>query len=380
MKIPTSSAVWLMITSALLITGCGERNQVQPPPPPTVTVQTPVVKTVTEFAEYAGYTEAAKHVELHARVTGFLEKVHFKASEKVEKGQLLFTIEQTQYKAALDKAKADKVKAEAELELADATVKRMRRALENNAVSELEVLEAEAKLSVAKAAIEQANAGIIDAERNFSYTEVRAPLTGQINRNLIDEGNLVSPGVDGHLATIINNDPIYVYFNLSETELLKYMAEQEQRGGSDKKKRKKKLFLGLGNEGDFPFEGYFDYIDNRVDRSTGTVQLRGRFENPNNAIVDGLYARVRFSIQTIEDAIMIPDYAISNSQRGPFVMIVDENNIAQTRMVKLGVSEAGLVQITEGIKAGEKVITNGLLKARPGQPVAPQMQSAEKVN
>lgn len=358
---------------AALLSSCGDRNQLVKPPPPTVTVQKPIVRDVTAYSEFSGYTQAAQAVELNARVAGFLEKVNFTPGENVKKGDVLFMIEKAQYQAALDKAKADLEKAKAELKLAEATLTRKKNAFKDKAISEVDVLEAEANLAVAAASIKQMEAAVADAERNFSYTEVKAPIDGQINRNMVDVGNLVSPTTNAYLGSIVNNSPMFVYFSISEKAVLRLLDHAKKSGAG----KAVPIQLGLGNEGGFPLTGELNYIDNRVDKETGTIQLRATFKNEDDYLKDGLYARVRIASRQVKGALMVPEYAVSKNQRGSYLLIVNDENIVEVRPVELGVSDNGDVQIKKGITKEDRVVTVGLLKARPNSAVKPEI-SKEK--
>jgi len=369
------TAARLLIPSCLIIflSSCGERNKMVPPPPPTVTVEKAEVRNVTAYAQFSGYTEAAQSVELTARVSGFLEKVNFKPGQTVKKGDVLFLIEQDQYQAALDKAKADLAKAQAEMKLAEATLTRKKNAYKDRAISEVDVLEAEAQLAVATASIKQMEAAVADAKRNFSYTEVKAPISGQINRNMIDVGNLVSPSSNNYLGTIVDNSPMFTYFSISEKAVLDVL---QHNSSSKNRAEEVPIELGLGNEGEFPIKGVLNYIDNKVDRETGTIQLRATFKNEDNYLKDGLYARVRIATDEVKDALMLPEYAVSKNQRGSYVLVVNDKNIVEVRPVELGVRDDGDVQIVKGITADDRIVTIGLLKARPNSEVKPEMVQA----
>ena len=369
----------LLLNSALMIfvSSCGERNKMVPPPPPSVTVQKAEVRDVTAYSEFSGYTEAAQSVDLTARVSGFLEKVNFKPGQLVKKGDVLFLIEQAQYQAALDKALADLEKAKAELKLAEATLTRKQNAYKDKAISEVDVLEAEANLAVAAASIKQMEAAVADAKRNFSYTEVKAPISGQINRNMVDVGNLVSSTTNSGLGSIVNNSPMYTYFSISEKAVLGILEHYTE--GQEKKVEEFPIELGLGNEGDFPIKGVLNYMDNKVDRETGTIQLRATFKNDDNYLKDGLYARVRIASDEVKGALMIPEYAVSKNQRGSYVLVVNDKNIVEVRPVELGVREDGDVQVVKGITKNDRVVTVGLLKARPNSPVNPQEADTQAV-
>ncbi len=353
----------------MLLSSCRDRNKLVEPPPPTVTVQKPVVRDVVAYSEFSGYTHAAKSVEIDARVSGVLEKMYFVPGQQVKKGDMLFLIEQSEYQAALDKANADLAKAKAEQKLAEATLIRKKNAFKDNAISEVDVLEAEANLAIAAASIKQMEAAVADAARKFSYTEIKAPIDGQISRNMVSVGNLISLPANAYLGSVVNNLKMYVYFSISEKAVLRMLNHVKKSGAG----KPVPIQLGLGNEGDFPLTGELNYIDNKVDKDTGTIQLRATFKNEDNYLKDGLYARVRIASQQVKGALMVPEYAVSKNQRGSYLLVANDKNIVEVRPVELGVSDNGEVQIKKGITAEDRVITIGLLKARLNSPVNPEM-------
>ncbi len=357
--------------------GCTKGNEYVAPPPPQVTVSRPVQKTVTDYAEFNGVLEAAEFVEIRARVEGTLESIHFKPGARVKEGELLFVIDPKPFQAKLDEAGAELQRRLAELEQAKATLKRKELAYRASAVSEVEVIQATADRDVAKAAVEAARAAIRTAELNLSYTRIHAPIDGRIGLNLVDEGNLVGAGERTILATIVRDDPIHAYFSLNERDLLNYRrrprnAESPANGDGDVP-----IFLGLSTQPDYPYEGRIDFLDNRVDPSTGTIKVRGTFSNSRQALWAGLFARIRVPVGTLEGALLVPESAVGTDQRGDYLLVVNDRNMVEYRAVKTGPIVDGFQVIDEGLSPGDRVVVNGLQRARPGIPVNPVEAGAQ---
>jgi len=359
---------------AILLSGsfaCGDKKQ-KPPPPPAVTVSKPATDTVTEWAEFTGTTKAFESAEIRARVEGFLDSVNFEPSSRVKKGQLLFVIEPKPYQAQLDQALADLAIKNAELQLAEATLIRKENAYKDRAVSEVDVIQARAEKTKAEASIKAAEAAVETARINLSYTSIHSPIPGMVSRNLVDVGNLVGRGEATLLSSVVNDDPMYCYFSLSESDLLQFMSRKNARLDDERtKKERNTVFLELANEVGYPHEGVLDYIDNKVDPQTGTIQARGRFANPKGELASGLFARVRIPIGLLKDALLVPEVALGTDQSGRYVYVVNNQNDVEYRRVKPGPLEKGMRVVLEGIKADDRVIIKGLQRARPGMKVTP---------
>jgi RND family efflux transporter MFP subunit len=363
-------AGWLL-AATLLLNACQKPNEYAAPPPPQVVVSKPAQQPVTEYAEFTGRTEAAEFVEIRARVEGYLQSIHFQSGSLVKKGALLFIIDPKPYQAKLDEARAELERRQAELKQADATLKRKEMALKANAVSELEVLQGRADRDVAQAAIQGALAAIETAELNLSYTKIHAPIDGRIGRNLSDVGNLVGATERTLLTTIVRDDPIYTYFSVSERDLLAYQEHPSRMSSPTSKGGNVPIFLGLSNQSDYPYEGHIDFVNNRLDPSTGTIQVRGLFKNGDGRLLSGLFARVRVPIGTTEKALLVPERALGSDQRGEYLLVVNAQNIVEVRPVTTGPLFQDRRVIRKGITAEDQVIVDGVQKARPGIPVVP---------
>lgn len=375
-------AVLLLIFSGGLLSGCSKEEakaSQAAPPPPTVTISNPVEKDIIEYADFTGNTEAVESVTIRARVEGTLEKLYFKPGQIVKKGALLYTIDPAPYRARLEEAKAQLLIHEAELKLAEATSKRREQAFKNKAVSEVEVIEANSKLTSAMAGVAAAKAAIKRASIDLSYTKIKAPISGRIGRSLVDPGNLVGAGQRTELTTIVNDEKIYAYFNISERELLLY---QKLNGQNSPAMEGTPVFLGLAGKKDFPFKGKIDYVHNRVNQLTGTIGVRAVFSNKNRMLMAGLFARVQIPVGQQKKELLVPNSALGRDQQGYFLLIADKENKVRHQPVEAGILSDGLRVISMGIKKEDKVIINGLQKAFPGalvNPVEKNIASADEV-
>lgn len=372
-------AAVLGMLSLLASYGCSSDEGYQAPPPPAVTVSKPNSKDVNIWAEFTGNTQAFESVDIRARVEGFLDSVNFQPSTRVKKGELLFIIEPKPYQAQVDQALADLAIAKAELQLADATLIRKENAYKDRAVSEVEVIQARAEKTKAEASIKAAEAAVETARINLSYTSIHSPIPGMVSRNLVDVGNLVGRSEATLLTTVVNDDPVYCYFNVSESDLLEFMSRKNARlDDAQTKKERNQVFLGLANEEGYPHEGVLDYVDNKVDIQTGTIQARGRFPNPKGQLTAGLFARVRISIGRIKNAVLVPELALGADQGGRYLLVVNTQNQVEYRRVKLGPLEGTERVILKGVKADERVIIKGLQRVRAGMTVAPMTPEEEE--
>lgn len=367
----------LLIFFCALLSACDQdQNTYQAPPPPEVTVDTPVAQDVTEYEHVTGTTEAYKMVDLQARVSGYLKTIHFQAGDMVNEGDLLFEIDPLPFQAELNKAQADLGAKKADLELARATLQRKQSAYKDQAVSEVEVIEAKAKKDMAQAGIEAAKAQVEEAGINLDYTSIQAPIAGRISRNFVDPGNLINSS--SLLASIVQYTPIFVYSSLSEDTLLKFMAQARDMDTTlADSERDLPVFMSLGNDQDYPYQGHIDYTDTKVDTSTGTIQIRGVFENKDGYIIPGLFARMRLPINTMEDALLVPDVALSSDQRGDFVYVVDDEDTVHYQQVTTGPKVDELRVIKSGLNDNDRVIVNGIQRARPGAKVSPAKASED---
>ncbi len=398
--------------ASLLASGCQEPNVYQPPPPPKVTVAQPVQQTVDIFLEENGQTEAVGRSEVRSRVQGFLEEIKFDPGKDVKKGDLLYVIEKDEYVAARNGAKAelaaanaalqsaiaaiqvkkaDLIAAEVKVEASESEFRRQDQLYKDKVVSksvweEAKALRdgslaarlqaqaaidaANANKQTAEANVARAKASLQKAELNLSYTDVRALISGRITNTQVKLGNLVESGT--HLTTIVQREPIWANFNIDERHLLLLVNEHsETDGNSDEFDYKSiKVFLQRAGDDGFPFQGHLDYIDQEgVDQGTGTLKLRAVFQNPTNQLFPGLFVRVRVPIGKLENALLVPEKAVGRDQSGPYLLIVNSEQVVERKIVTLGTKYGELVVIEQGISPDARVVIDGIQRARPGSKV-----------
>lgn len=378
----------------LVLVFAGGCDQVPPPPkptPPKVTVTLPVQKDVREYHDFTGTTDAIDSVEIRARVQGFLESIHFSAeldAERadsdnpinVKKGDRLFVIEQAPFQAIVQQAEASRAAAlanriEAKANFARAEDLRQR---DVGAITDVQFDQLKAAYELSEARVSAAEAEVQRAEIDLAYTEIDAPITGRISRELVDVGNLVGAGEQTLLTTIVTIDPIYAYFNISEAVLLEAREQARQGHDASGKQALPVVYLGLQTENDYPHKGELDYIDTRVDPSTGTIQVRGRFPNAEAKMLPGMFARVRVVGQPHPDALLVNERALVTDLGGKYVLVVGEDNVVDKRLVQLGQLVNGMRVVTEGLQPDERYIVKGIQRARPGFPVEPSMEESKE--
>lgn len=366
-----------VLAGLVLLAGACEddkKNAYVPPPPPKVTVAKPEVRTVTDNLEFTGNTVAYETVKLVARVEGYLQKIHFQDGQRVKKGDLLFTIQQDQYRADVEEAQSRLLAAQAKLEYSETEYQRFKRLYEQNAAAATQVDQWKYERDSAKSAVEAARANLVNAKLNLSYTTITAPFDGRMSRHLVDAGNLVGAGGQDTLLAEINRiDPIYVYFTINERDLLRVARRKQHSANEAAEAQDKPLLMGLSNEEGYPRKGVLDYAAITVNPQTGTLQLRGIFPNPNGDIVPGLFARIQAPYAQTKDALLLPAEAVGFDQQGRFVFVVNANNVVERRPVEVGEQIGELRVVSAGLGGDERVIVDGLLRAIPGRAVDPEM-------
>jgi|SRR5271157_111118 len=362
----------MLALSILLISACKEKPKAAPAPPPAVTVAEPLQRSVTDYLELTGSTQAIMTVQLRARVSGYLEKVFFQDGQFVNEGQLLFLIQQNTYQDSLRQAEAAVSLQKAQLEYASAQFVRYSELFNRKAASQSDVDNWRFQRDAAQANLTNAEASRDLAKLNLEYTEVRAPFDGRIDRRLVDPGNLVGSGESTVLASVNKTNPIYAYFTISDSDLARLMREAKWSPGKTQAEKWPVLMRVL-NEKDYPHRGVVDFASISLTATTGTLQLRGIFPNPDGEIVPGVYASLRVPVRT-RPALLVPQDAVANDQQGSFVLVVNQSNVVERRAVKTGSLSDQLRIIDEGINAKEWVVIKGLQKAIPGRTVTPQKQ------
>jgi RND family efflux transporter MFP subunit len=363
-----------------LAVGCAPKNAFVPPPPPQVTVAKPVQRDVADSMTFTGWTQATATVDLRSRVNGYLERVEFKDGAMVQEGDLLFVIEQEPFNTAMAAAQAELQKAKAALQLGESEFARTKQLVARQASTQAELDVSAAQLETAKANVAAAEATVRKAKLDLQYTEIRAPLSGQIGMHLVDPGNLVQ-AEQTLLAKIEAIDPIYAYFSVGESDLLKIMELSRQRGKGveEVQEHPPKLYLGLADEEDFPRQGHFDFSERRIDRQTGTALRRGVFDNKDRQLIPGLFVRIRAPLGEPQPRLLVEERAVSADQRGDYLLVVNDKNEVEYRPVKLGLTTEGMRVVENGVTADDLIVVNGLQRARPGIKVDPQVEGAAPV-
>jgi RND family efflux transporter MFP subunit len=377
MKRPRST-VRIALAAAAAAVACGHGDS-GGPPPPEVVVATVRVGAVPDRREYVGNVRAVEAVELRARVRGYLNEQRFEDGKLVKKGDLLFRIDPRTYQVALAGAKGDLARARATAERARREFARAEQLVKDDVASIATLDARRAERDAAEAEIASAEARVQAAELNLSYTDVRAPLSGRIGRALVDVGNLVGEsGQDTVLARIVQVDPIHVDFAPTERDRLGVLRDiAKGRFAPQSEGVPVKLLLGDGST--YPHDGVIDFVDPTIEPTRGTVAVRARIPNPEGNLKPGEFVRVLVVRPDVTDALLVPQRAVQDQQGGSYVLVVKADGTVESRAVQLGVLHEGMQQITQGVAVGERVIVEGVQKARPGQKVAAREVGADGV-
>jgi RND family efflux transporter MFP subunit len=371
-RLQPASLMALALTLAVAA-GCKKQNAYIPPPPPQVGVAKPLQQEVTPYLESTGNAVAYNQVDLEARVQGYLQEIDYKDGAAAKQGDTLFVIEPAPYQAQLQQAQANLGATQADLIQAQAEYTRQSTLGKSDFASQSVVDQARAKLDADKAKILNDQAAITIAAINLGYTRVTAPFDGVVTAHLISVGGLVGVSGPTKLATIIQLDPIYVTFNVSEQDVLRVKAALAKRGVTAPQVGQVPMEVGLMNENGFPHKGTIDYIAPNIDPNTGTLQVRGVFENPNRGLLPGMFCRIRVPMAVVEaKALLVPDIAIGADQAGNYLLVVDKDDVVQQRTVQTGQLVGHLRVITSGLTADELVVVSGNQRAIPGEKIKPQ--------
>jgi membrane fusion protein (multidrug efflux system) len=322
------------------------------------------------YSEFVAQTDARETVEIRARVQAFLEAQHFTEGTIVKKNQLLFTLDKREFEAKLQQAKAELNVALARLGKAETDERRLRPLAERRAVPQQDYDNAAANLLAAKAAVEAARSQVVEAELNLSYTTIRSPIAGLIGKRLVTPGNLVGKGEATLLDTVSSIDPIRVNTTISEAEYLRFFANRKERGQA------LPLELILADDSVFPHKGKLVIVDRAVDQKTGTLTIAAEFPNPEGLLRPGQFGRVRAVVEMAKDALLIPKRAVQEIQGMQTVLVVGADDLVALRTIQPGETVGDLLIVRDGLKLGERVIVDGVQKARPGSKVSPSMAAA----
>src|SRR5215831_19067985 len=344
-----------------------------------IPVVKPRMQSVSNYVEITGNAASVNAVKLIARVEGYLDKIHYEDGQFVKKGDLLFTIQQDQYKDQLQQAQAQVQAQQAALLYAKTELVRYSKLVKQDAATQTEVDHWNFEKASAEAQLLGAQAQVGLAKLNLGYTEVRAPFDGIVGKHLIDPGNLVGGGgQQAALAEITQLDPIYVVANLSEQEVLKIRENLGQHRLTLADLRKVPVDVGLSDQTGFPLQGTIEYVSPGIDPSTGTLLVRGILENPDRALLPGFFVKMRLPMAKVDrNALLVPDRALQEDQGGRYVLIVNKDDVVEQRYVQLGQLDGSLRVITSGLKPDDRVVVGDLWRATPGTKVTPQLTSLE---
>jgi RND family efflux transporter MFP subunit len=360
---------------ALLLGACGKENQYVAPPPPKVIVQLPLQQTVTPYLEATGNVASENNIKLVARVEGYIQEIKYKDGDMVKKGAPLFIIEPEPYKVQLEQAQAAAEGAKATLVNAEAEFTRQEQLQAKDVSTQANLDKARANRDTARANVLQAQANVQTAEINLGYTTVSAPFDGVVTARKVSVGELVGGGHTTELATIVQMNPIWVWFNLSERDVQRVREQVAKRGETVTDfVGKVPIQVGLQTDNGYPHKGVLDYVSPEVNQSTGTLLVRAAFENDNRQLLPGYFVRVRVPLYP-EQALLVPEVAVGSDQAGRYVLVVNADGIVEQRRVQLGQTVAEMRVVDSGLKPDERVVVSGILDAVPGQKVDPELQT-----
>lgn len=382
-RIYSTSAKIFFVFSVLVLSACQDDMQdtsmssgAGAPPPPAVTTANVLEEEVELWKTYTGRLESAEMVELRPRVSGYIDRVVFTEGSYVKKGDLLFKIDDEPFKAEVRRLEAQLKSSQAQIALSERDVKRALSLKQTNAISQEQLDNRNTQLIKAQADSDAIEAALHNANLNLGYTSVTAPISGQISRANITQGNYVSQGIS-ILTTLVSSDEIHAYFDVDEAT---FMQLGKGNGAGNGAQIGAKAELQLAGELSYPHEGKIDFIDNQIDPLTGTIRLRAVFSNKNGELTSGMFARVRMKVGPSSKAILIDEKSISSDLNNKYVLVVNANNIAEYRAVELGNRKHGLRIIKSGLSAGDSIIVKGIQRVYPGTPVSPTKVEMRSIN
>jgi RND family efflux transporter MFP subunit len=356
----------------LTLAGCGDHPAAGGPQaaPPAVTVAKPVHKTISEWDEYTGRFTALETVEVRARVSGFIDSIHFKEGQLVKKDDLLFVIDQRPYQIAVDQAKADLQRAQAKLDLATMDLQRAAPLVSNQTLTQREFETRQSTQRDAAGQVGSGQAGLKQAELNLAWTEVRSPISGRISDKRVDAGNLITGGQSGAtlLTVIVSIDPIHFVFDGSETDFIHYLRLAAKGTRPSSRDAQNPVSVRLADETEFSHHGRMDFVDNTISPKTGTIRGRAIFDNKDGLLTPGFFGRLRL-FGGEHEALLIPDTAIASDQGSKIVFVVADDGTVSAKRVETGPIVDGLRVIRSGLEATDRIVIDGLQRARPGQKV-----------
>lgn len=385
-------SAWCSVALPLLFSmGCQKPQttptSATPPPPAKVVVSQPMEQMLADTREYTGHLAAVETVAIQARVRGVLTEIHFQEGTEVQKGALLYEIDPSEYEAAVAEQVSEVARLTHQVELAETDAKRASELIAKSALSREDWETKQTSLLVSRSQLDKARASLQLAQINLSYTKIYSPITGRIGRTMVTKGNLVGYGEPTMLTTVVQMDPVYVYYEIPERDLLR-MEETARAGAftasgntdldntaSGNVVWQAPIAVGLETETGHPHTGVTDFRDNQVQSETGTVLVRATLDNDARKLVPGLFARVQMTIGEPRTRLLVPQTALGANQSGRFVLVVDEKNVVQQRPVRVAsnLSQDGYLIVQEGVTASDRIVVSGLQKARPGATVEPEL-------
>ncbi|MBP2831036.1 efflux RND transporter periplasmic adaptor subunit [Aquimarina sp. U1-2] len=364
----------VLLTVFLIFNGCKEKDEKQEQALLEAKVCKPKAEKITEWDEYTGRFEATDFVEVRARVSGYIDHVNFTDGQTVKKGDVLFIIDQRPFLIALQQAKAAFGEANANLKQAQDNFTRVESLRESGAVSIEEYDRRQQGRARSQASLQLAQARVDEAKLNLEFTKVRAPISGRISRDLVNEGNLINGGTANStiLTTIVSTDPIYFYFTGSEADFLKYSRLDQKGERNSSREEANPVFIRLQDEKEYAHEGKMNFVDNQIDQNTGTIEARAILDNKDGLLEPGMFGRARLLGSAEHQAIMIPDEIIGTNQSVRYVYTVNDANEVSVTNVELGpLHTNGLRIVRNGLKANDKIVTSNIQKIRPGITISP---------
>ena len=376
---PRLAAALILLAPVLAACGQSQPPAGAAPPPPAVTVAKPIERGVTDQDEYVGRFVAVDSVEVRARVSGYLDQIHFRDGQTVKQGDLLFSIDKRPFQNTVAQARATLAQAKANLAFTEADLERAKQLVRDRTITEQTFDQRTQAYRATAASVAANEAAVRQAELDLEFTELRAPVAGRIGDRRVSPGNLVTGGATGNttmLATIVSLDPIRFEFTMDEASYLRY----ERFSGSGKEVTGREggvvVALKLLDEKDYGHRGYMDFVDNAIDRSSGTIRGRAVFSNSGTVLTPGMFGRIRVPGSPTYNALLVPDAAIGTEQVRKFVLTVGPDDTTVQKYVTLGPLEGNLRIIKDGLKSDDRVVVNGLARVRPRQKVTPQEQGS----
>jgi RND family efflux transporter MFP subunit len=363
-----------LVLAGYVLAGCDSKPTAnQGPPPAPVTVARPLQKNITEWDEYTGRFVAVERVEVRSRVSGFIDSIHFKEGQIVKQGDLLFVIDPRPYRFAVDQAKGDLERAKAKLEIASLDVQRAIPLVRNQTLTEREFDTRRATERDAAGQVGSLEAALKQAELNLEWTEVRAPIAGRISDRRVDAGNLITGGPSGAtlLTDIVSMDPIHFIFDASEADFLRYSRLAKTGARPSSRDVQNPVSVRLADETEFKHVGEMNFVDNVVNAKTGTIRGRAVFDNKEGLLTPGFFGRLRL-FGGEHEALLVPDTAIASDQSRKIVFTVADDGTVGTKLVELGPIVDGLRVVRSGLAASDRIVIDGLQRARPGGKVKPE--------